>query len=197
VEASLAIAPNCQLSTGRRGRGSAAPARPPHWPKRAPVVSVSDSLRRRGIGLGRQSAENSGMPTHTYDDFREFVVLFSQVDLLIAVAHRALELPAKAGAGAYADTPPWALAAIAKASICDGNMLSWEPTLGTRPRHTRSSRRQRAGPARTLGHRAVFGQRVGQRRNGFLERVEDHPMEPREPKAADPYCVPGRCPSGR
>jgi hypothetical protein len=58
---------------------------------------------------------------YSYQEFCDYARRFSQVALLTAIARTALALPDRAGDPGYARTPPWALAAIAKASICNGN----------------------------------------------------------------------------
>jgi hypothetical protein len=62
---------------------------------------------------------------YSYRAFNDFVRRFNQEALLFAVAQRALSLPPHLDGGrsdqAYVATPPWALAAVAKAVICHGN----------------------------------------------------------------------------
>ncbi|MFG1872257.1 hypothetical protein [Micromonospora arborensis] len=61
---------------------------------------------------------------YTYREFSDFVRRFDQEALLAAIAQRALSLPSHLTGdrgSRYRETPPWALAAVAKASICHGN----------------------------------------------------------------------------
>ncbi|GLY99853.1 hypothetical protein [Actinoplanes sp. NBRC 103695] len=68
---------------------------------------------------------NASALTFTYREFSDFVRRFNQEAMLFAVARRALSLPGHLDgspeARAYVATPPWALAAVAKAAICNGN----------------------------------------------------------------------------
>jgi hypothetical protein len=61
------------------------------------------------------------VPEYSYTEFCNYVRRFNQLDLLTAVVRKALALPRGASEPGYAQTPPWALAAMAKASICHGN----------------------------------------------------------------------------
>ncbi len=61
---------------------------------------------------------------YSYREFSDFVRRFKQEALLTAVAQRALSLPSHLSGSddaRFIATPPWALAAVAKASICHGN----------------------------------------------------------------------------
>jgi hypothetical protein len=59
---------------------------------------------------------------YSYREFCDYARRFNQVDLLTGVARAALALPAAGAADPrYRSTPPWALAGLAKASICHGN----------------------------------------------------------------------------
>jgi hypothetical protein len=57
-------------------------------------------------------------PTFTYKQFCDFTGAFDAVKLLAAVARLALQVPERAGEAEYSRTPPWALAALVRASIC-------------------------------------------------------------------------------
>jgi hypothetical protein len=57
---------------------------------------------------------------YSYRQFCDYARRFNQVGLLTEVARAALALPAGAAGPRYRRTPPWALAALAKASICRG-----------------------------------------------------------------------------
>ena len=57
----------------------------------------------------------------TYKEFTDFARRFNQDGLLTAVAQRAASLPDDLRGMPYRETPPWALAGLVKASICDGN----------------------------------------------------------------------------
>jgi hypothetical protein len=57
----------------------------------------------------------------TYKEFTDFARRFNQDGLLTAVAQRAASLPDDLREMPYRETPPWALAGLVKASICDGN----------------------------------------------------------------------------
>lgn len=58
---------------------------------------------------------------YTYREFSDYVRRFNQEDLLTAVAQRATALPDDARELPYRATPPWALAGLVRASICEGN----------------------------------------------------------------------------
>ncbi|WP_328463486.1 hypothetical protein OHA21_38060 [Actinoplanes sp. NBC_00393] len=62
---------------------------------------------------------------YSYTEFGDFVRRFNQEAMLFAVARRALSLPGHLdgvnSSRAFVATPPWALAAVAKAAICQGN----------------------------------------------------------------------------
>jgi hypothetical protein len=63
---------------------------------------------------------------YSLDEFNSFVRRFNQDAMLMAVAQRALSLPNRPGIDGQGDkrfaaTPPWALAAVARASIVHGN----------------------------------------------------------------------------
>jgi hypothetical protein len=63
---------------------------------------------------------------YSHAEFNSFVRRFNQEAMLMAVARRALSLPKRRGVDTRGDkrfvaTPPWALAAVAKASIIHGN----------------------------------------------------------------------------
>jgi hypothetical protein len=63
---------------------------------------------------------------YSYEEFSSFVRRFHQEKLLMAVAQRSLRVPLRLsgegpGARVFLATPPWALAAVAKASIVHGN----------------------------------------------------------------------------
>jgi hypothetical protein len=58
---------------------------------------------------------------YSYREFCEHARLPNQVQLLTGIAQTALALPDSPGDPGYLRTPPWALAAMAKASICHGN----------------------------------------------------------------------------
>lgn len=59
---------------------------------------------------------------YSYREFCDYARRFNQVDLLTGIARTALALPATGAADPrYRSTPPWALAGLAKASICHGN----------------------------------------------------------------------------
>jgi hypothetical protein len=59
--------------------------------------------------------------TYTYLKFCGFVRRYNQEQLLATVAQMALALPDNASKPGYVSTPPWALTAVVKASICHGN----------------------------------------------------------------------------
>jgi predicted outer membrane lipoprotein len=59
--------------------------------------------------------------THAYQEFCNFVRRFNQEQLLTTIARIALALPDNVSKPGYANTPPWALAAIVKASVLHGN----------------------------------------------------------------------------
>jgi hypothetical protein len=58
---------------------------------------------------------------YSYREFCDYARRFNQVDLLTAIARTALALPDSARDPRYRRTLPWALAGLAKASICHGN----------------------------------------------------------------------------
>lgn len=59
---------------------------------------------------------------YTYRDLCDFARRFNQIELLTRIAQAAVALPVEgADNPAYRRTPPWALAALAKASIMHGN----------------------------------------------------------------------------
>jgi hypothetical protein len=58
---------------------------------------------------------------YSYREFCDYARRFNQVNLLTGIARTALALPDHAGDPRYRRTPPWALAGLAKASICHGN----------------------------------------------------------------------------
>jgi len=58
---------------------------------------------------------------YSYREFSDYARRFNQEDLLTAVAQRAASLPDDAHELPYRATPPWALAGLVKASICEGN----------------------------------------------------------------------------
>lgn len=59
---------------------------------------------------------------YSYQEFTDYARRFSQLGLLTAIARAALTLPATGAADPrYRSMPPWALAGLAKASICHGN----------------------------------------------------------------------------
>ncbi|RAO29972.1 hypothetical protein PSN13_05171 [Micromonospora saelicesensis] len=62
-------------------------------------------------------------PKWTYNDFSDHVRRFNQESVLDAVVAVALTLPGKMDDDPrrYQRTPPWALAAVVKASLCNGN----------------------------------------------------------------------------
>lgn len=60
-------------------------------------------------------------PTYTYREFCDFARHFNQVDLLAGIAHTMVGLPDTAADPAYRRTLPWALTALAKASVLHGN----------------------------------------------------------------------------
>ena len=64
-----------------------------------------------------------GVVGYTYRDFCDYARRFDQVALLTGIARTALELPdhPSEDPASYLRTPPWALAAMARASICHGN----------------------------------------------------------------------------
>lgn len=62
----------------------------------------------------------------SYEVFTDFVRRFNQVELLTAVARVATNLPDSAEEEPYRHTPPWALAGIVKASICNGNRFRYK-----------------------------------------------------------------------
>jgi len=68
---------------------------------------------------------NPSAHEYSYQEFSDFVRRFNQEALLLAVAQRALSLPAhldgENSSRAYIATPPWALAAVVRATICHGN----------------------------------------------------------------------------
>src|ERR1700743_59127 len=64
---------------------------------------------------------------YSYQEFCDYVRRFNQVELLTTIARTALGLPEHAGDLRYRRTLPGALAAVAKASICDGNRYRTTP----------------------------------------------------------------------
>lgn len=58
---------------------------------------------------------------YTYKEFCDYARRFDQEQLLAAVAQQAASLPDDAGEMPYRATPPWALAGLVKACICQGN----------------------------------------------------------------------------
>ena len=58
---------------------------------------------------------------YSYREFCDYARRFNQVGLLTEIARTALALPASAADPRYRRTLPWALAGLAKASICHGN----------------------------------------------------------------------------
>jgi hypothetical protein len=58
---------------------------------------------------------------YSYREFCDYARRFNQVGLLTEIARTALALPASASDPRYRRTLPWALAGLAKASICNGN----------------------------------------------------------------------------
>jgi hypothetical protein len=58
---------------------------------------------------------------YSYQEFCDYARRFNQVDLLTAITQTALALPDSIPDPRYRRTPPWALAALAKAVICHGN----------------------------------------------------------------------------
>ena len=58
---------------------------------------------------------------YSYQEFCDYARRFNQVDLLTAIARTALALPDSVRDPRYRRTLPWALAGLAKASICHGN----------------------------------------------------------------------------
>lgn len=64
---------------------------------------------------------------YSYQEFCDYVRRFNQVELPTAIARTALGLSEHAGDLRYRRTLPWALAAVAKASICDGNRYRTTP----------------------------------------------------------------------
>jgi len=71
--------------------------------------------------MRQQAMSTNARRYYSYREFCDYARRFSQVELLTEIARTALALPPRAGDPGYARTPPWALAALAKASICDGN----------------------------------------------------------------------------
>jgi hypothetical protein len=63
----------------------------------------------------------SGERYYSYREFCDYARRFNQVELLTAIARTALALPDNLRDPSYRRTPPWALAGLAKASICHGN----------------------------------------------------------------------------
>lgn len=64
----------------------------------------------------------------SYQEFTDYARRFSQVGLLTGIARAALTLPPTGVADArYRRMPPWALAGLAKASICHGNRYRTVP----------------------------------------------------------------------
>ena len=63
----------------------------------------------------------SGERYYSYRDFCDYARRFNQVDLLTAIARTALAVSDSVRDPSYRRTPPWALAGLAKASICHGN----------------------------------------------------------------------------
>jgi hypothetical protein len=64
------------------------------------------------------SADDDGAAVeYPYRQFCDFVRRFNQIDLLTATAQVALTLPLRASQPGYVQTPPWALAAMVKASV--------------------------------------------------------------------------------
>jgi len=58
---------------------------------------------------------------YTYKEYSDYARRFNQDGLLTAVAQRAASLSDDASEMAHRATPPWALAGLARASICHGN----------------------------------------------------------------------------
>jgi hypothetical protein len=58
---------------------------------------------------------------YSYREFSDYARRFNQVGLLTEIARTALALPDSAADPRYRRTLPWALAGLAKASICHGN----------------------------------------------------------------------------
>jgi len=58
---------------------------------------------------------------YTYKEFSDYARRFNQEELLTAVAQWAALLPDDVHERPYRATPPWALAGLVKASICEGN----------------------------------------------------------------------------
>jgi hypothetical protein len=90
-----------------------------------PAASRGDDLR-----TGRTKAQwtfpvmrTNPQPSRefTYKEFTDFARRFNQDGLLTAVAQRSASLPDGLRELPYRETPPWALAGLVKASICDGN----------------------------------------------------------------------------
>ena len=67
------------------------------------------------------NAADGGPVEYPYRQFCDFVRRFDRAELLAAIARTALTLPPRVGEPGYAQTPPWALAAMVKASVCHGN----------------------------------------------------------------------------
>ena len=63
----------------------------------------------------------SGERYYSYREFCDYARRFNQVDLLTAIAETALAVSDNVRDPSYRRTPPWALAGLAKASICHGN----------------------------------------------------------------------------
>jgi hypothetical protein len=68
---------------------------------------------------------------YTYKEFSDYARRFNQEDLLTAVAQLAAALPDDVSELPYRTTPPWALAGLVKASICEGNPYR---STGVRPK---------------------------------------------------------------
>lgn len=75
---------------------------------------------------------NTVEPTgFTYRQFCDEVRRFDQVQMLTGIARIAITLPEDPGDQRYQRTPPWTLAALAKASICHGNAYRSTQVLPT------------------------------------------------------------------
>src|SRR5882757_7572926 len=68
---------------------------------------------------------------YSYREFTDYARRFDQAELLTGIAQAALALPESPGDPGYIRTAPWALAGLAKASICHGNRCR---TTQVRPR---------------------------------------------------------------
>jgi hypothetical protein len=71
--------------------------------------------------------DRSASRDYSYAEFTDFVRRFDQHELLAAVAQRASSLPDGVEHLPYRETPPWALAGLVKASICQGNAYRSTP----------------------------------------------------------------------